>query len=341
VRLRESTEALDGAERMEPWRASRSVGDNAPTAKEHPVSTILIGVDDTERSADAIAFGGRLAEATGAHAVIAHAYAYSDAHGRANPAHRNELREQALAIVREQRARLAKLPDDRVTIRITADPSPAKALHHLAHAEKAALLVVGSSHTGRAGRVLPGSTGERLMHGAPCSIAVVPTDHRGHANEPIERIGVAYNDSEESRAAVSAAAALARAFGAELEVISIVSPESYTTPMMVGVAVEDLRPEIERQVQETLDKVIAELPEGITARGIRMTGDAEELLAAQSEKLDLLVMGSRGYGPLRAVLVGGLSGRMLREAQCPVIVVPRGIEAPLDTLFDAAATTTA
>ena len=46
-------------------------------------------------------------------------------------------------------------------------------------------------------------------------------------------------------------------------------------------------------------------------------------------------MGSRGYGPLRAVLLGSVSGRLVREAACPVIVVPRGVEAPLEELFAA------
>jgi len=54
------------------------------------------------------------------------------------------------------------------------------------------------------------------------------------------------------------------------------------------------------------------------ATASRATGDPEELLTARTEKLDLLVMGSRGYGPLHAVLVGGLSGRMVRTAHCPV-----------------------
>jgi nucleotide-binding universal stress UspA family protein len=57
------------------------------------------------------------------------------------------------------------------------------------------------------------------------------------------------------------------------------------------------------------------------------------MLTAYSEHLDLLIMGSRGYGPLRSVLVGGVSGRVMRSAHCPVIVVPRGIEAPLGSLF--------
>jgi hypothetical protein len=46
-----------------------------------------------------------------------------------------------------------------------------------------------------------------------------------------------------------------------------------------------------------------------------------------------MVTGSRGYGPHRAVLLGSVSGRLVREAECPVIVVPRGIEAPLEGIF--------
>ena len=46
-----------------------------------------------------------------------------------------------------------------------------------------------------------------------------------------------------------------------------------------------------------------------------------------------MLAGSRGYGPLRSVLVGGVSGRLMRTVQCPIIIVPRGAEAPLSTLF--------
>jgi nucleotide-binding universal stress UspA family protein len=49
-----------------------------------------------------------------------------------------------------------------------------------------------------------------------------------------------------------------------------------------------------------------------------------DALAAASAEIDLLVCGSRGYGPLRSVLVGGVSDRLTRQAPCPVIVVPRG-----------------
>ena len=64
-------------------------------------------------------------------------------------------------------------------------------------------------------------------------------------------------------------------------------------------------------------------------------GAPEEVLAEESQTADLVVVGSRGYGPHRAVLLGSVSGRLVREAACPVIVVPRGIEAPLEELFGA------
>src|SRR5215212_1649744 len=140
---------------------------------------------------------------------------------------------------------LERVNDDGTQIRVVADPSPAKALHHLAHAEQAALVIVGSSHTGRAGRVLPGSTGERLLHGAPCAVAVVPKDYRTHADQPIRRIGVAYNDTDEARAAVASTVALARALQAELDVIGIVSTEYFTTPALMGAAgIASLRTDI-------------------------------------------------------------------------------------------------
>ncbi|HEX2411694.1 MAG TPA: universal stress protein [Solirubrobacteraceae bacterium] len=33
--------------------------------------------------------------------------------------------------------------------------------------------------------------------------------------------------------------------------------------------------------------------------------------------------GSRGHGPMRRVLLGGVSSRLMRRAACPVVVVPR------------------
>lgn len=300
------------------------------------MSTILIGVDASERSEDAIAFARRLGDASGAQLIIANAYPYSTLPSRAaNAAYREALRDEALATVREQRGRLAGMPDSRCTVEVTADVSPAHALHALAQDEDASLIVVGSTHTGHLGRVLPGSTGERLLHGSPCSVAVVPAGYHTHQT-PIRRVGVAYKHTPEARAAVSAAAALAHGVGAELMIVGVADASAFGTPaLMGGPSSPTVRADIDRHVQESLDAVAAELPSFVPVTTQRLTGDPAELLAEHSRQLDVLVTGSRGYGPLRSVLAGGVSGRVLRTAHCPVIIVPRGIETALGSLFGA------
>ncbi len=303
------------------------------------MSTILIGVDESTRSTDAVAFGRRLAGATSGRVIVACAFPYSDIPSRAsNLAYREALKSDASDTARRMCDQLSNIPAERIHTSVVANPSPAHALQDLAEAEHASIVVVGSTHTGRKGRVLPGSTAERLLHGAPCPVAVVPEGYGGRTHPSTGRIGVAYNTSDESKAAVAAAADAARALGATLEVIGVVAAEAYSAPaMMGGPSYIVLRDDVEAAVQEGLDAIVATLPEGIDVETVLLAGDPADMLVERSEGLDMLVTGSRGYGPLRAVLLGGVSGRLVREAHCPVIVVPRGIEAPLGQLFDAAA----
>ena len=332
---------LDGLTRMEPDVLAHSFVIN-PSSQGAIVSTILIGVEDSERSTDAVAFGRRLARVSGADVVVACAFPYSDRPSRASSgAYRAILRKNALVTAHRMCDRLEGIAAERIRVRIVADPSPAHALHDIAHAEGAGIVVVGSTHTGRLGRVTPGSTGERLLHGSPCAVAIVPSDYRTHADDPIRRIGVAYDGSEEGRAAVAAAVALARALDAVLEVAGVVPAEAIAAPAMIGgPSYVALREDVERQVQEGLDALASELPTDVKVECVRLTGEPAELLSERTAGLDLMVTGSRGYGPLRSVLVGGVSGRLARTAHCPVIVVPRGIEAPLGALFATTTTTT-
>jgi nucleotide-binding universal stress UspA family protein len=56
-------------------------------------------------------------------------------------------------------------------------------------------------------------------------------------------------------------------------------------------------------------------------------GDPVQVLEAEGEgDLDLLVLGSRRFGPVRRVLPGSVSSELVRLAPCPVIVVPRSVE---------------
>ena len=306
-----------------------------PTTEGPTMSSILIGVDASARSEDAIAFGRRLADASSARVVVACAFAYSDAPSRAsNTSYRQDLADDAKQTARDMRDRLEGIAADRLRITVTPNPSPAHALHDLAEAEHAEIIVVGSSHTGRLGRVTPGSTGERLLHGAPCAVAVVPHGYRTRAHQSIRRIGVAYDGSDEADAAVTAAVDLSRALDAELEIIGVVAPQAYSaTALMGGLSSATLLEDIERSIQAGLDTVVAGLPADITGESVRLAGDPADQLGEHSAGLDLMLAGSRGYGPLRSVLVGGVSGRLMRTVQCPVIVVPRGVQEPLGALF--------
>jgi nucleotide-binding universal stress UspA family protein len=306
-----------------------------PTAEGTTMSTILIGVDESTRSEDAIAFGNRLADVSSANVVVACAFPFDDAiHDGSGGMFREALEDQAEKTVRAMRDRLDGVSADRLQIRTMPNPSAAHALHDLAQAEHAELIVVGSSHTGRMGRVAPGSTGERLLHGAPCAVAIVPDGYAARAERPIRRIGVAYDGSDEATAAIAAAVELARALSAELEIIGVVVPHPYAASGVMGGAVYVTpQDELDQYVQEDLDAAIAGLPEDVTAESVRLTGDPADQLGERSERLDLLLAGSRGYGPLRSVLVGGVSGRLMHTVRCPVIIVPRGVEAPLGMLF--------
>jgi nucleotide-binding universal stress UspA family protein len=66
------------------------------------------------------------------------------------------------------------------------------------------------------------------------------------------------------------------------------------------------------------------LPDGLTPTTRLLGGPVVDALAdLRPEDADVLVCGSRGYGPACRALLGGVSSRLLGHARLPVIVVPR------------------
>jgi nucleotide-binding universal stress UspA family protein len=78
------------------------------------------------------------------------------------------------------------------------------------------------------------------------------------------------------------------------------------------------------ELRQALDDVLAGQPEEPTVEGLFVEGSAAEVLVAQSDDLDLLIAGSRGYGPRAAVLLGTTTHALMRRAACPGLVLPRG-----------------
>jgi hypothetical protein len=75
------------------------------------------------------------------------------------------------------------------------------------------------------------------------------------------------------------------------------------------------------------------LPKDVWAEPAFLHGDPAQQLAMESEVADLLVIGSRGYGPMKSVLLGGVSGKIVRTAACPVLIVPHGADGSLEPFF--------
>ena len=189
----------------------------------------------------------------------------------------------------------------------------------------ACLVVVGSSHRGHLGRVAPGSTAERLLHGAPCPIVVAPAgldpDWKPH------RVGVGFVDVEDAHGALRTAGVLAEAARADLHATSAVEPIVWSTSAVIEPYRSDgLVETASGSARRALDVALDALPAAVATRGDVVVGRPAEALIALSREVDLLVCGSRGYGPARAVLTGSVTHAVLRGADCPVLVVPRGTE---------------
>jgi len=275
---------------------------------------IIVGIDGTKRGRDALALGRLLARETGASVVLASVYPASLRERAGGDEYESVARADAERQIVEADEILGGVSD--VAHRPVADSSPARGLQRLAAEEDADLIVVGSSHRGAAGRVLLGSVGERLLHGAPCAVAVAPVDFWGNPDPRPRLIGVGYDGTPHADAALRVAAELASHEHAALRIITVV--ERLKVSGGYGAIVGDLREE----ARSWLDAALQAVPAETRPEGVLLDGDPADQLADQSESLDLLVTGSRGYGMLGRVLLGGVSARVVRDARCPVIVVP-------------------
>lgn len=283
---------------------------------------IIVAVDGTPRGDDAIAFARRLAEVAGAQLILAAAYPpgrHLDECEARDAAHDDVL--TRLVRVRDRDA-----PGAAVTA--LANASPAHALRDLAEELDAALIAVGSARHGRARRVVPGTTGELLLHSAPCPVAVIPRGYAVSPLRPMLRIGVGVDRSPESAAALAAAVALAVALDAELEIVRAYCARGLPPDATL---LADLSADARLQLAEAA----ATVGQGVSVHHILVLGSAASALAECSRDFDLLLVGSRGYRPVRSVALGGVSGRLIRRAACPVIVTPRGVANPFEALFSA------
>jgi nucleotide-binding universal stress UspA family protein len=268
-------------------------------------TTVIVGVDGQSGGRDAVALARRLAGRDG-QVTFANVYA-GEAHAQRAPetaanASKRERAIELLASALEQEHIDARL-------RAVAEKSPARGLHLLAQAEHADLLVVGASR-----RWLLGDDTRAVLNGAPCAVAIAPTGY-AHCPAGIRKIGVGYNASAESEHAVAFARRLAAQYGAQLSAFEAVALPS-TAPLGLMVTSQSVFDDLVAGAREEVSRL-----EGVEPHAAY--GEAAEELARFSACVDLLVLGSRDYGPFGRLVHGSTSQQLARSARCPLLVLGR------------------
>jgi nucleotide-binding universal stress UspA family protein len=282
---------------------------------------IIIGYEPTSQGLDALELGEILAETLAARPLITTVVPWPE-----YLMNEDDL-EHALAIDTAElfavaRDRLAALEPE---TRAIANTSPAEALYELAGSEHALLIVVGSTHRGALGRVLPGSVGVSLLHGAPCAVAVAPRDYAARGEHRLQHVAVAFDGSPEAWAALETGIALAEHLHAAFTVLAVAEPTMYGYPASLSLLTAGEYQTYEQEAKRrALDTAVARVPANLAVEARLMNGDAGTLLAEASRDFDLLLVGSRGYGPLRRTLLGSVAAKVMHRAECPVLVLPRG-----------------
>lgn len=271
---------------------------------------VLVGVDGRPGGRDAVALATKLMAGDGK-LTLAHVFP-------GDPRLWNTYR--AAYETMEQNGALELLTEARDQARLNADlrsvesTSAGRGLHELAEAGGDDLLVVGSSRRGPLGRVLLGDDTREALNGAPCAVAIAPS---GYACSPaaIRQIGVAYDGSAESEHAVSVARTLAAERGASLSACEAVALPAYT---FIGgpVPIDDTLDALVEQARRR----IADLG-GIEAHAVY--GNVVDELTAYSASVDLLIVGSRAYGPIGRLVHGSTSRQLAHSARCPLLVLTR------------------
>jgi nucleotide-binding universal stress UspA family protein len=279
-------------------------------------NNVLVGVDGRTGGRDAIALASKLTNPDGK-LTLAHVHT-----GDLRPSHAI-----APGLVREEREASHKLlerecaaADVKAELTSIVSMSPGRGLHEQAEEQNADLIVVGSCSHGAFGRAVLGDDTRAALNGAPCAVAIAPLGYAEHPI-PIAKVGVAYNSSPESAAALAMARELAASTRATVHALEVVMIPTVAYTVIIPPALGD---SVDLMIQEANSR----MKEMTDVDGHAVYGLAGEELAAFGDQVDLLVIGSRSYGPVKRLVLGSTSDYLERHARCSLLVLPRAAASP-------------
>jgi nucleotide-binding universal stress UspA family protein len=256
--------------------------------------TVVVGYDGSDSARDALGLGEVLTEPVQADLIVARVYPWEP----------GEVPEERSLADLEQAARsLGGRPE------VVAGDTPATGLQDLAAEVGAELLIVGSGGSDGARRTVAGHVGLRLLHGAPCPVAIALRGFARRYAPDIRIIAVGYDGSDGASTVLRNGGRLAGALGAHLRVIAVAPGEDKARATL----------------EDRLADGLASLPPEIDSSRVLRSGEPARVLLDEAEReTDLLVVGSRRHGPPRRALLGSVSAELVQQAPCAVLVTPRG-----------------
>ena len=281
---------------------------------------IAAAVDDRSEGRDAAVLMHELASGTGAEAMLI--AIKNDITMRLPFADWDAIRKDTMQMLRRSRDELA--PGARTVA--GRDASIVRGLEQIVARDHRQLLVLGSNRRGSDQQVSIGHTARELIHDLACPIAVAP---RGLATRPgyaLRRIAVGFDGGTHAAAALALGSELARAAGAELHVLGTID-DRVPSPSWAEMWLQPFRAEWEKAVEQQLADLKREADDAVIDAGVDvypevMRGVASAQLTSLSERVDLVVIGSRRWGTAARLLLGGTGEALVRSCQAPLLIVP-------------------
>ncbi|WP_087096021.1 universal stress protein [Nocardiopsis sp. JB363] len=296
-------------------------------AQERPPA-VIVGVDGTPAAHAALVWATEVAARRGEQLRIVHGLDMPMVMGvfSTSGSERYEASEQAreaghrLLTDSAEHAREVR-PELDVAIVLAPEDAPAVLLNEARHGD---VIVVGSRGLGAVRALVLGSVSSRTASDAPCPVIVVPEagEDRRHG-----KVVVGVDGSDSSRRALRFALRHALLTGSSVEVVnSWEVPLPQDTESLAADAGAMHEEVFDRQSEEIVAGVLAEViddqTEDLDISAVRMQEDPVEALTRASQEADLIVVGSRGRGGVRGLIMGSTSQGILHHAKVPVAVLP-------------------
>lgn len=277
---------------------------------------IVVGADGSPEGKDAVVLGAAIAAATGAGLTLLGAFPPFSIVAGATSGRNSQSGwvDRQLSALRRQFA-----PSAHVTS--VGDANAARALLIEAQSWRANLIVIGSSRQAEMGRCAIGETGRRLLNKMPSALAIAK---RGLHQEAfaLSRIAVGYDGGPESDRALQLADLLAAHANAGLFIESVNKDPVF--PFVQGgrptpAHLEEIRNGLELEALNIAKRAAARTaaPSKVNAS----IGEPGSVLRDISEGVDLMVIGSRRWGVLPRVLLGGVGEALATDCGASLIIV--------------------